>query len=325
MDSRACFLFCSLAIFAFSCSDPKSNPDTGVSISTHHGDLGVLPDTGITTDTGPRDTGGTDLSVEDTGAPPVDGGPEDLGAPIPDMGSDAGIDVGPPDMGPPDLGPPDLGPPDLGAPDLGPPDMGFPDLGINPSPQMSFFVTSEGSGAAGGNFGGLAGADARCQSLALTVGAGARTWRAYLSVHPSAGGSVAVDARDRIGQGPWFDFNGTMVAQDLTALHAAGVPSPQMLSERGTVVPMNEHDIITGSRADGTAWPNFPGNPAAPSPTCFNWTDGTINGFVYVGHADWSDPNTIGNPVWNASHGTDCSEAGLLSTAGSGRIYCFAE
>lgn len=330
-------------------TDPGVHPDAGVP-DAGQVDLGPVD---LGADAGIADLGNADLGPPDMG---LDAGP-DLGF---DLGpGDGGSDAGPADLGPPDLGPPDMGPVDLGFDagpadagnadlgadagpadlgedagqdlgpldtgfDAGPPDLGPVDTGINPSPQMSFFVTSAGSGPAGGNLGGLAGADARCQSFAAAVGAGARTWRAYLSVHSSAGGGATINARDRIGAGPWFNFNGTMVAADVNALHASGVSSTVMVTERGALVPVNEHDILTGSQADGTPWPTFPGNPGAPSPTCFNWTDGSNNGFVYVGHADWDDPNTIGNPSWNASHATSCSEAGLLSTAGSGRFYCFA-
>lgn len=189
-----------------------------------------------------------------------------------------------------------------------------------PSPAMSFFATSVGNGASGGDYGGLAGADARCQSLADAVGADDRTWVAYLSTAPIEGfGGALVHARDRIGAGPWFNHDGDAVASDLASLHADGIDPVLVVTEHGSAVPGIEHDILTGSFADGTARTSFPGNPAAPPPTCFNWTTNDSNTFTWVGHADW-DPGDS----WNDSHGTQCDEAGLNATAGSGRIYCFA-
>lgn len=195
------------------------------------------------------------------------------------------------------------------------PDSGFDAGPIDPS--LSFFVTSSGNGANGGNYGGLAGADARCQALASAVGAGGRTWRAYLS---TSGGGPTVNARDRIGSGPWFNARGEEVAAGVDALHTTGIPSTMMLTELGTAVPSSEHDILTGTMENGNAWTEFPGNPAAPPPNCFNWTSNDPNAYTYVGHEDWD----VGSGTWNAAHEVTCDEAGLRGTAGSGRLYCFA-
>jgi hypothetical protein len=189
------------------------------------------------------------------------------------------------------------------------------DAGIDPS--MTFFATSAGTGPGGGNYGGLAGADARCQAFATSVGAGGRTWRAYLS---TAGGGPTVNARDRIGSGPWFNARGEQIAADLDALHGNGIASNLILTELGTEVPSNEHDILTGSMEDGTAWTEFPGNPSAPPPNCFNWTSNDPGAYAYAGHSDWD----MRSGAWNAAHETTCDEAGLMGNAGSGRIYCFA-
>lgn len=191
---------------------------------------------------------------------------------------------------------------------------------------MTFFVTSVGTGPAGGNYGGLIGADARCQSLAQTVGAGDRIWRAYLStsVHVGLPGSVQVDARDRIGSGPWHNFFGTEVAASNAALHANGIPVALMRDEYGNAVPdqgmASEHDIFTGSLADGTAKLDFPGNPTAPPPNCFNWTSNATDAYGWVGHTNASD---IFGQSWSSQHEAFCDEIGLRSSAGSGRLYCF--
>lgn len=189
-----------------------------------------------------------------------------------------------------------------------------------PSGEMSFFVTSVGNGSSGGNYAGLAGANDRCQALAEEAGAGDRTWHAYLSTAPIEGfGGALVHARDNIGNGPWYNFDGDLVAADVTSLHAQGIAPQLMLAETGESVPTDEHDILTGSDLEGFAILEFPGNPSAPPPTCFNWTDGTANAWTWVGHADAQGPD-----AWNDAHATSCDEAGLQSTAGSGRLYCFA-
>ena len=197
-----------------------------------------------------------------------------------------------------------------------------------PTGPMSFFVTSAGSGK-GGDLGGLAGADAICQRLGAAAGAGGKTWRAYLSTPPviasaTAPGVAAVNARDRIGAGPWFNAKGVLVASNVTHLHTAGVTKEVALDERGNVVKgridtPNEHDMLTGSRADGTAF--------APQTdtTCKSWTSST-DGSAIVGHHDRTGPNTDGWATsWNFSHqSAGCSQEALVRTGGTGRFYCFA-
>jgi hypothetical protein len=187
-------------------------------------------------------------------------------------------------------------------------------------PTMTFFVSSVGNGPSGGDYGGLAGADLRCQSLAAAAGAGHWNWRAYLSTAPITGfGGVLVHARDRIGSGPWYNFEEDEVASDVTDLHTNGIDPTLMLTEAGDTVPSNDHDILTGSNGDGTAMETFPDNPTVPGPTCFNWTSSDPNVYGWVGHADWFPGQS-----WNSQHAVQCDAAGLASTAGSGRIYCFA-
>ncbi len=181
--------------------------------------------------------------------------------------------------------------------------------GINPNANMTFFVTSVGTGAAGGNLGGLAGADARCACLAATVGAGGRTWRAYLSQ-----AAPQVNARDRIGNGPWANFNGTNIGNSAAIHGAAGIDGNLIRSEDGQPVPEAEHDILTGSDASGAPYQNY---------DCGGWMDGTDTGFAWVGHTDWNLPN--GSGTWNARHESYCSPTGLANNGGSGRIYCFAQ
>jgi hypothetical protein len=195
---------------------------------------------------------------------------------------------------------------------------------------MSFFVTSAGSGQ-GANLGGLAGADAHCQRLATAAGAGGKTWRAYLSVPPtfpqgSNPGVPAINARDRIGNGPWHNAKGVLVARNLEHLHDGNNLSKETaLDERGNVVKgrgdqPNEHDILTGSRADGTAF--------APQTdtTCKAWTHGGNDGSAIVGHHDRSGPMPENwAKSWNFSHqSAGCSQEALIRTGGSGRFYCFA-
>jgi hypothetical protein len=176
---------------------------------------------------------------------------------------------------------------------------------------MSFFVSSEGSGARGGNFGGLEGADAFCQELADAAGVGERTWHAYLS-------TTTENARDRIGPGPWFNFAGDMVAADVESLHADGISNndPQhVLTEYGEIVEVgDDYDILTGSNEDGTPHED----------NCNDWTSDTDEFETRVGHSIWSDdPDTPRS--WNSAHSTNgCSEADFMSDACRGRIYCFA-
>ncbi len=194
---------------------------------------------------------------------------------------------------------------------------------------LSFFITSVGSGN-GANLGGLAGADAHCQKLAAAAGGGAKTWRAYLSVAPSfAQGTTpavaAVNARDRIGAGPWFNAKGALIARDVAHLHNGNnISKETALDERGAGVrgrgdTPNEHDILTGSRADGTAF--------APQTdtTCKAWTSSS-DGSAIVGHHDRIGPLPENwAKSWNFSHqSAGCSQEALVRTGGSGRLYCFA-
>jgi hypothetical protein len=193
----------------------------------------------------------------------------------------------------------------------------------------SFFIASVGSGK-GADLGGLAGADAHCQKLAASAGLPAKTWRAYLSTPGTfASGTTAavpaVHARDRIGAGPWFNSKGVLIAKDVAHLHTRnGINKNTALDERGQIVKgrgdtPNEHDILTGSRADGTSF--------APQTdtTCKAWTSST-DGSAIVGHHDVTGPTSDSWATsWNFSHQTaGCSQEALVRTGGSGRFYCFA-
>ncbi|TCZ63020.1 lectin [Roseicella aquatilis] len=186
---------------------------------------------------------------------------------------------------------------------------------------MSFFVTSANPGR-GGDLGGLAGADAHCQSLARAAGAGHRTWRAYLSTQ----GPGAVNARDRIGGGPWRNAKGEVVARSLADLHgeAGNLTKQTALTETGEVVKgrgdsPNMHDILTGSQPDGTAFAE------GEDRTCRNWTSGDA-GSAMVGHSDRIGLNDS-PPMksWNTSHPSrGCGMEALRATGGAGLFYCFA-
>jgi hypothetical protein len=222
---------------------------------------------------------------------------------------------------------------------------------------MTFFVTSEPIGD-GGNLGGLAGADAHCQKLATAVGAGGKTWHAYLSTQARPG-QPAINARDRIGRGPWYNFDGVMIARDLAHLHGDTLELARLgnnlnkrtgLTEKGQIVPglndyqvprdteweyskttpyTNRHETLTGSQLDGRAFP--PGVDY----TCNNWTSnqdpppgpqnlegGPGRPNVQIG---FPDRNGGGNGSWNSSHGTSgCSQTALNLTHGVGNLYCFA-
>jgi hypothetical protein len=189
---------------------------------------------------------------------------------------------------------------------------------------MSFFVTSAGLGK-GGDLGGIEGADRHCQALAEAAGAGGTTWRAYLSTQ----GPDAVNARDRIGDGPWVNAKGDVIATDLAALHGENNLTKQTaLTEKGEAVKgrgdsPNMHDILTGSQPDGTAFAE------GEDRTCGNWTK-SRQGSAMVGHSDRMGLNeTAAAKSWNSSHpsrGPDggCSQADLQSTGGNGLFYCFA-
>ena len=189
------------------------------------------------------------------------------------------------------------------------------------APNMSFFITSVGSGN-GANLGGLAGADAICQQRAAAVGAGGKTWRAYLSTSAGAN-QPAVNARDRIGSGPWQNSKGVVVAQNVADLHSNNnkLGKENSLTEKGAMVngrgdTPNTHDILTGSDANGRA---LPGNLS-----CNNWTSAAA-GSAQVGHHDkqggGQDPTS-----WNSAHASSgCSQANLVGTGGAGLFYCFAQ
>jgi hypothetical protein len=188
--------------------------------------------------------------------------------------------------------------------------------------QMSFFVTSVGSGM-GANLGGLAGADKHCQQLAAAVGAGNRTWRAYLSV-AAANGQPAVNAKDRIGKGPWMNAKGVVIAKSVEDLHsdANNIKKDTALTEKGTVVngvgdQPNQHDILTGSNADGTLQMG-----EAP---CGNFTQATEGmGAANLGHVDRTGRGAAGSS-WNAAHPSrGCSQQNLIASGGNGYFYCFA-
>lgn len=191
---------------------------------------------------------------------------------------------------------------------------------------MSFFVTSAGSGD-GGNLGGLQGADAHCQKLAAAAGAGHKTWRAYLSTGFTQA-TPAVNARDRIGSGPWYNAKGQLIARDVAQLHGDNqLNKDTALDERGNLVNgrterPNMHDILTGSRPDGTA---FSGDPRLPDMTCGSWTKNGA-GSAMTGHHDRAglDQNPWSSS-WNSSHNTiGCSQDNLRATGGNGLFYCFA-
>ncbi len=192
---------------------------------------------------------------------------------------------------------------------------------------MGFFITSTNPGK-GGDLGGLAGADRFCQSLAASAGAGSRTWRAYLST-AAMNGQPAVNARDRIGSGPWANAKGVVVATSVADLHSANakVGKETSLTEKGEVVsgfgdPVNRHDILTGSRPDGTVAVPEPGKDT----TCGNWTR-SEGGSAIVGHHDHkgTNPDPVANASWNSSHGTrGCSIDQLKMSGSAGLLYCFA-
>ena len=190
------------------------------------------------------------------------------------------------------------------------------------SANMSFFITSAGPGD-GANLGGLAGADEHCQELASAAGARDLTWHAYLSAL-ARNGQPAVNARDRIGSGPWYNYAGDMIAADATALHsdAANLTKESILSEKGMQTKgrgddPNQHDILTGSNIDGTVFMGE-GNT-----NCDNWTS-SGEGSARVGHHDRQGGGDNGSS-WNAAHGSrGCSQTDLIGSGGNGFFYCFA-
>lgn len=188
--------------------------------------------------------------------------------------------------------------------------------------EMSFFITSVGSGD-GANLGGLAGADAHCAALASAAGSSGKTWRAYLSAHGTAS-SPMVNARDRIGFGPWYNVNGVEIAANVNVLHGPNnnLNKQTALTENGDVVngrgdTPNQHDILTGSTLDGRVVED------GSNHTCNNWTSNG-EGSAHVGHFDRTGGGQ--NPTsWNSAHGSrGCSQADLVGTGGNGYYYCFA-
>ncbi|MCG7393699.1 hypothetical protein MHY87_12345 [Microvirga sp. ACRRW] len=187
----------------------------------------------------------------------------------------------------------------------------------------TFFVTSVGSGK-GADLGGIEGADRHCQTLAEAAGIRGKMWRAYLSTQ----GANAVNAKDRIGRGPWQNAKGAVIAKDVADLHGAGntLNKQTALTEKGTMVKgrgdqPNEHDILTGSQADGTAF------AGAEDRTCGNWTKSGTDGTVMVGHHDRMGlDDSPPAKSWNTSHPSrgGCSQDALKSTGGAGLFYCFA-
>jgi hypothetical protein len=190
---------------------------------------------------------------------------------------------------------------------------------------MTFFVSSAGPGK-GADLGGLEGADRHCQTLAQAAGAGGKTWKAYLSTQ----GANAVNARDRIGRGPWTNAKGVVVAKDVADLHGASnnLSKQTSLSEKGEVIngrgdTPNRHDVLTGSQPDGTAF------TGADDRTCGNYTKSGA-GAVMVGHIDRTGlDDSAAAKSWNSSHPSrgpegGCSQADLKSTGGDGLLYCFA-
>ena len=202
------------------------------------------------------------------------------------------------------------------APPAGPP-------AAAPGP-FTFFITSKGAGK-GADLGGLAGADAHCQTLAAAANGGTRTWHAYLSTQ-AADGKPAVNARDRIGAGPWYNAKGELIAQNVGDLHGDTVRDRNQvnksfaLNEKGEVVNgrgdmPNRHDMLTGSQSDGRAY------AAGEDRTCRNWTSST-DGSAMLGHHDRTGGN---NTSWNQAHASrGCSQENLISTGGDGLLYCFA-
>ena len=194
-----------------------------------------------------------------------------------------------------------------------------------PAQPMSFFVTSTTPNGSG-NLGGLAGADKICQDLAAAAGAGGKTWHAYLSTQP-ANGVMGVNARGRIGAGPWYNAKGVMIAANVGDLHGDNardrnnIQKANMLDEKGNLIKgagdmPNQHDILTGSDSEGRAF------PAGFDTTCNNWTSATDQNHAMLGHADRTGG---GNVSWNSVHmSAGCSKEALIRTGGAGHLYCFA-
>lgn len=201
-----------------------------------------------------------------------------------------------------------------------------PSSALAQSADTTFFVTSVGSGK-GADLGGLEGADRHCQSLAEAAGIRGKIWRAYLSTQAS-GGTPAVNARDRIGRGPWQNAKGVVIAKDVADLHSANnnLNKQTALTEKGEMVKgrgdtPNEHDMLTGSQPDGTAF------ASTQDMTCGNWTKSGADGAAMLGHHDRTGlDESPPAKSWNSSHASrgGCSQDALKSTGGAGLFYCFA-
>jgi hypothetical protein len=196
--------------------------------------------------------------------------------------------------------------------------------GFERGSSLSFFITSANPGK-GADLGGLDGADAHCEKLAAAVGHGGKGWKAYLSTQPTDK-APAVNARDRIGNGPWYNAKGVLIAHNAAELHDAFILGKQTsLTENGAVVngrgdKPNMHDVLTGSKPDGTAF------PAGRDLTCSNWTSGST-GSAMVGHHDRDgiNPDPVANVSWNSSHPSrGCDITALRASGGAGLYYCFA-
>jgi len=188
---------------------------------------------------------------------------------------------------------------------------------------MSFFITSVGKGD-GANLGGLAGADAHCAALAKAAGSAKTNWHAYLSTTPIPNGSAPVDARDRIGSGPWVNAKGVTIARNVDDLHSAKLTKEMLLNEKGQLVngagdTPNTHDMLTGSDTAGRYL------MIGTDSTCKNWTS-NAEGSAMLGHHDGKGPNANRNfTSWNAAHmSKSCSQPDLVATGGAGLFYCFA-
>jgi hypothetical protein len=201
--------------------------------------------------------------------------------------------------------------------------LAAPSFAPTQPPKMSFFITSAGPGK-GADLGGIEGADRHCATLADAVGVTGLTWRAYLSTTPRDG-QPGVNARERIGKGPWYNAKGVMVAQNVDDLHSDNnkLGKENSLTEKGEPVngrgdTPNMHDILTGSRLDGTF------SPDSGDTTCSNWTSSAAEGSALVGHHDRQGGGA--NPTsWNSAHGSrGCGQQNLQGTGGNGLFYCFA-
>jgi hypothetical protein len=198
-----------------------------------------------------------------------------------------------------------------------------------PKNPMSFFITSTNPGK-GADLGGLAGADKYCQTLAESVGAGGKNWRAYLSAAAS-GSAPVVNAKDRIGSGPWQNAKGVVIANNLSELHGTNNVNKQTaLTEKGEIIsgrgdPVNQHDILTGSTGEGVLAMAAAGAPAGTDTTCGNWTK-SAEGSAFVGHHDRIGANdSAPMKSWNGSHPSrGCSMDLLKASGGAGLYYCFA-